>query len=309
MWQEEPVGQITVVDDASTVGANTAEFRDAGIDVVTLSDHRGVSGARNCGLDRCTSEWVAFLDDDDAWLPWHLRGILSAIASARDPSAVVLAYAPCVVTDGRRNARNLIPLPDADTLSRVLLGGNRLPTPSCVVVRTAAVREVGGFDRELSVSADWDLWVRVTKLGDSVASREPSVVYTHHGANLHHQADVILREIALLQERYGDEAKLRGVDLPDLGFARYMAGALRAAGRRREASRWYRESWRRRGTYLDAALAVTTLLGVTRPAWLRKRSLDLQPKVHGALRALRDVDDGNQPITGSAGATAPGTAR
>ena len=36
-------------------------------------DHRGAGPTRNEALDGCTTEWVAFLDDDDRWLPHHIE--------------------------------------------------------------------------------------------------------------------------------------------------------------------------------------------------------------------------------------------
>jgi glycosyltransferase involved in cell wall biosynthesis len=45
------------------------------------------AGARNAGADRATGEWIAFLDDDDEWLPNKLETQI-AFASGRAPALV-----------------------------------------------------------------------------------------------------------------------------------------------------------------------------------------------------------------------------
>lgn len=48
-------------------------------EIVTVIDHqaRGAARTRQHGLETATSEWVAFLDDDDELLPIHLERLLA----------------------------------------------------------------------------------------------------------------------------------------------------------------------------------------------------------------------------------------
>lgn len=59
--------------------------------------HAGSAVTRNRALSMATTEWVAFLDDDDSWLPHHLETLLHA---AEETGADVI-YSGCQVVNGR----------------------------------------------------------------------------------------------------------------------------------------------------------------------------------------------------------------
>jgi glycosyltransferase involved in cell wall biosynthesis len=70
---------IVVLDgpDNSTSEALGA-IGDSRIRIITLAQHQGACGARNAGIQAANGEWIAFLDDDDEWLPRKIELQLSA---------------------------------------------------------------------------------------------------------------------------------------------------------------------------------------------------------------------------------------
>ena len=80
--QSYPAVQAVLVDDGSTDGSPAIcdSYRDDGRVRVIHTENRGVSCARNTGLDHASGEYIAFLDADDAFLPDALTIMYRLIA-------------------------------------------------------------------------------------------------------------------------------------------------------------------------------------------------------------------------------------
>ena len=72
---------VLVVDDGSTddTAAWVASVDDPRVTLVTHLESRGVAAARNTGIERARTPWIAFLDDDDVWAPAKLEEQLAAL--------------------------------------------------------------------------------------------------------------------------------------------------------------------------------------------------------------------------------------
>ncbi|QDS88344.1 GalNAc(5)-diNAcBac-PP-undecaprenol beta-1,3-glucosyltransferase [Rosistilla ulvae] len=75
--------ELLVVDDGSTDQSmallESFAAEDARIQVLRNCRGKGVSGARNTGIDAARGDYVAFLDSDDEWMPSHLEKSLVAL--------------------------------------------------------------------------------------------------------------------------------------------------------------------------------------------------------------------------------------
>ena len=74
----------------------------------------------------------------------------------------------------------MVPAADPASLLPRLLRTNAIGSPSAVLARTELVRAVGGFDEELALLADWDLWLRLAAVAR--AARQPRGARRLHGA-------------------------------------------------------------------------------------------------------------------------------
>lgn len=162
--QDPPPSRVIVVDDGSrddsaTVIRALAAANDS-LKAIVLPGNVGASAARNAGARRACSDWIAFLDSDDVWLPGAARALLEG---ACDGTAdVVVGHFARVEGDGVAQA------PECgwagDCIRRGLASGG-VVGPSWSLVRRATVEAVEGFDPSFHNCNDWDFYTRAAAAG------------------------------------------------------------------------------------------------------------------------------------------------
>ncbi|MGY1827723.1 MULTISPECIES: glycosyltransferase family 2 protein [unclassified Blastococcus] len=213
--QREVQAEVVVVDDGSQDGtADAVEgLAHPRVRLVRHERSRGVSGARNAGLAEVRTPWVAFLDDDDLWAPGKLRAQLAALRAV--PGALWSCVGALHV-DGDLRATEYAPAPASGRLLGELSRRPAVPGGgSGVLVRTTEARDVGGFDEELSILADWDFYVRLGAGSPVAAVDQPLLAYYVHSDSMYHDPDGVVRELTRLRHKHRDLAGGERFD-PDL---------------------------------------------------------------------------------------------
>lgn len=190
--------EIVVVDDGSTDGGiEWLESLSLPNLILFRRDVPGPGGyaARNRGIELAKSEWIAFLDADDEWLPTHLESVCRALRTIESPSKVVAVFSGYenLYEDGERiidpySAKVGGPVAELDfaTLLGHWLKLNACPMwTSATVCRRSALIEAGRFpEGRCRRGGDKDMWLRVAHTGTAVYTGSVTARYFRDSVNM-----------------------------------------------------------------------------------------------------------------------------
>lgn len=162
LGQEYSPIEVVVVDDGSKDRtAETAEEIGDGRVRVIRQANAGPAGARNRGIREARGEFIAFLDDDDEWLPGRLTRCIAPML-ADEATGLVFCWAIDCFPDGREIVRG-DDYEKRRVFPRLLWPSARQTTPG-TTIRRAAVEKAGLLDESLHTREDLDLWIRIGEL-------------------------------------------------------------------------------------------------------------------------------------------------
>ncbi len=162
--------EIIVVDDASTDDtlAVIADWERHNptlpLRILAQPTNGGPAAARNAGIQAAGCDWIAFLDADDAWLPYRLA-VQEPLVRAH-PDAIMFCAATMALQES--SPPPIAPPATTDpprTLAlRELLAHNPVAT-STVLAKRETLLALDGFDTSFRGPEDYDLWLRMVAAG------------------------------------------------------------------------------------------------------------------------------------------------
>ena len=170
--------EIIVVDDASQDSTPLAlkELQKITLlSVIRNASPKGGGYARNQGIEAAKGHFVAFLDDDDTWLPTKLEKQIALFETVPNSAAVTCSYWD-VYTDKTAKKIHITTVHD----EQKLLTDNYLGGASMLLTTKKMLTLCGGFNHLLKSGQDWDLWIKLWRLGPILVCDEPLVNYLSH---------------------------------------------------------------------------------------------------------------------------------
>ncbi|MCU0759897.1 MAG: glycosyltransferase family 2 protein [Steroidobacteraceae bacterium] len=227
--------EVLVVDDASTddTAALLAGWPDPRLRVLRQPAAGGGPRARNRGIEASRGEFVAFLDDDDEWLPRKLA-LQVARFDAPGPPLVLVHCGTDLVS--ARSGRLVHRFDVADRPMTCTDFLRELPfTTSNAMVRRSSLQAIGGFDETLAGAQDRDLWIRLARIGAVGAVPEVLLRRYLHGEQISSSLSAKLRAKEQFLAKYREDLRRHprehALHLWRLGVLYCVAGRVREARR------------------------------------------------------------------------------
>jgi glycosyltransferase involved in cell wall biosynthesis len=191
-----------IIIDASGSGEEIAKnFNDARIHYIYSENDKGVSHARNIGIELATGEYIAFLDDDDVWTSSKLQKQLELMEMK--PKVGLVYCGICIINSFGKTIGYIYPY--RGTVFPEILKWNCVGGCSRVLIRKSYLTKVGLFDEDLSMGEDQDLWIRLAKNYDFDYINELLSNYRVHNNRLSTNPQKSLKALRIMYKKNSKE--------------------------------------------------------------------------------------------------------
>ncbi len=225
--------ELIVVDDTppelsqlrDAVKAGLEGLQEPRIQYVRNEQNRGACYSRNVGLSLARGAFIAFLDDDDRWVPEKLALQYEEMLASGPETALVYG-GTCVVDETEGTQRLANTSYEKGDVFMSLLCSNIIGSTSVPLIRTEALRQIGGFDEQMPAAQDADVWLRLAyKYPVSCVQQPLLLYYIHKGERISGDPGKKIRALHRLEEKWSAQLQENPniLYLHRLKLARYYA--------------------------------------------------------------------------------------
>lgn len=194
LMQHPPPAEMVVVDDGSTdesaAIAEAALGRGRGTRTTLLRQaNAGAAAAMNRGAAATNSPWLAFLNDDDVFLPGRLAS-MHRMLEARGAKVAISGVEFAAEPDGEEihlfregYPPGLAEISRLPTFGFGLMAFNLQVTSSNLVIARDLFESIGGFDESLPSSHDLEILWRALRVAEPLLVPQVLLRYRVHGGN------------------------------------------------------------------------------------------------------------------------------
>ena len=186
--QTYPIKQIILIDDnedgnelSSKIREVCAQYRNPVY--IKQNGNQGACTARNLGICHAEGEFVAFLDDDDQWMPEKIEKQIKVFEE--NDSSVGLVFCSGIVLDEKTGIQSDYyncglkkDITFADMIVRDYVGSTSNP-----LIRKTCFDVVGGFWTDQPARQDYEMWLRISTKFRLLGIDEKLFIYSIHSGD------------------------------------------------------------------------------------------------------------------------------
>ncbi len=194
--------ELIISDDASTDRTKqyVESISDPRVVYVCNKTNRGVAATRNSALKISRGDYIAFLDDDDEWLPEKLSFQVEKIE--KSPSDIGGIYTGVSYLDLELGEITSVSDPHIrGNILNEILPENFLVTSS-LLLRKSCFEKAGLFDERFQFGEDFDMWIRIASYYKFDFIKEPLVKYAIHESKITLNYQKVISGLELLLSKH-----------------------------------------------------------------------------------------------------------
>ncbi len=199
--------QVWIVDDASDDQHKKAleEFvsrSGPNLRMISHTEQMGITYSRQQALMMSEGDYVAILDDDDEWTDVDkLKKQVEFLDN--HPDVVLVGGGINIVTGDKLQVTKFRPTED-EQIRKTMLFRNNFFTSTVMFRRFAAIK-VGGFVNDgVDLAEDYDLWLRMGKLGKMANFNEVFAKYRQPNYNKEKKSAFLGKQLGLINKQKKD---------------------------------------------------------------------------------------------------------
>ena len=152
--------ELIIIEDGGCIKSIVNKFiKDKRIFYYKNNEFNGVSGARNLGLKKSSGKFIAYLDDDNVWLPRYIELMLHKLID--ENADCIYAILKCINYDETIESEKIFYRYEDFDFEKLKVS-NYIDLNVFIHTRDIYLKE-GGFDLKLKRMVDWDLILRYTR--------------------------------------------------------------------------------------------------------------------------------------------------